>query len=416
MGLDEFSPDTTIFRDEDVLRDDYQPDELIERDGQLQTYQSALKPVINGARPKNIFVYGQTGVGKTLSTRMVMDRLRADQEGYDHVDVEIVNLVCKSLNTSYQVTASLINELREDGEEITPTGYPSGMLYDMLWEELNDLDATHCLIVLDEVDSIGTDDDILYELPRCNDNGNVGETMVGVIGISNDFTFRDDLSARVKDSLCDEEIHFPPYDADQLWNILCQRAEKAFHETEVVNDDDQFFGLQSDVLTDEVLSLASAFAAQRSGSARQALKRLYKAGELARDEGSEVVTEHHVRRADTIVEKDKVRDELRSLPTQSKVTLHALYRLQDDGESPAKRARIYDEYVDTAEEAGVEPKTTRTVHDRLSQLTLKGFLEVEEKNEGPKGGSYYQYMFGIRPELVRDVLEEDDRLGVLVED
>jgi len=46
MGLEPFSPDSTIFRDESVLRDGYQPDRLIERDTELEQYQSALKPVI----------------------------------------------------------------------------------------------------------------------------------------------------------------------------------------------------------------------------------------------------------------------------------------------------------------------------------------------------------------------------------
>ncbi|GAA5061620.1 hypothetical protein GCM10025751_48120 [Haladaptatus pallidirubidus] len=74
------------------------------------------------------------------------------------------------------------------------------------------------------------------------------------------------LNARVKDSLCDEEIHFPPYDANQLRNILKQRAEKAFRDG---------------ILDGDTIPLCSAFSAEESGSARQALKLLYKAGDLA---------------------------------------------------------------------------------------------------------------------------------------
>lgn len=36
----------------------------------------------------------------------------------------------------------------------------------MLWDHLNDLDATHTLFGLNEVDSLGTDDDIPYQIPR----------------------------------------------------------------------------------------------------------------------------------------------------------------------------------------------------------------------------------------------------------
>ncbi|WP_227357272.1 Cdc6/Cdc18 family protein [Haladaptatus salinisoli] len=400
MGLEKFSPDKTIFQDENVLRDSYTPDQLICRDDELAQYQSALRPVINGAQPKNIFLYGDAGLGKTLATELVLDRLRTDQEDYDHLDLHTVSLVCKTLSSSYQVAANLVNEFRPPEEQIKATGYPAGMVYNMLWEHLNDLDATHCLIVLDEVDSIGKDDDILYELPRCNDNGNVDDTLVGVIGISNNFTFRDNLSARVKDSLCDDEIHFPPYDANQLRQILEQRAEKAFHEN---------------VLEGDVIPLCAAFAGQKYGSARQALKRLYKSGDLARDENDSMVREAHVRAADRIVEKDKIMAELSQIPTQEKLTLYGLLKLDEQDRTPAKRSHVYEQYTIAAKRIDAQVVSDRTVHDSLSKLTLKGFLDVNEKNEGPHGGSYYEYSFSIRPDLAREVLSEDSRLASLGE-
>ena len=145
-----------------------------------------------------------------------------------------------------------MNELRSPENQIALRGHGSVDVYDMLWTELNQLDATHILFVLDEIDSIGTDDDILYELPRCNANGNVDDTFVGVVGISNNFQFCDNLSARVKDSLCDEEIHFLPCDAEQFRHILDTRVQPAFRD---------------DVLTDDILPLCAAFGAQESGSA-----------------------------------------------------------------------------------------------------------------------------------------------------
>ena len=398
MGLEKFTPDTTIFQDENVLRDSYKPNDLVCRDDELAQFQSALRPVINGAQPKNIFLYGDAGLGKTLATKLVLDRLRKDQQDVDHLNLHTVNLVCKSLSSSYQVAANLVNEFRSPENKIKATGYPAGMVYNMLWDHLDELDATHCLIVLDEIDSIGRDDDILYELPRCNDNGSIDDTWVGVIGISNNFTFRDNLSARVKDSLCDEEIHFAPYDANQLRQILEQRAEHAFHD---------------DVLEDDVIPLCAAFAGQKYGSARQALKRLYKAGDLARDEGGTVVTEQHIRAADEQVEKNKIRDELSKLPTQEKLTMYSLLSLNEQGKTPAKRSHIYETYVIAAKSIDADVVSDRTIHDCLSKLTLKGFLDVDEKNEGPHGGSYYEYSLSIRTDLAREALQDDTRTDQL---
>ena len=89
--------------------------------------------------------------------------------------------------------------------------------------------------------------------------------------------------------------------------------------------------------------------------------------------------------------------------------------LEAEDELPAKRSAIYKRYRTAANRIDIDPRTDRTVHDRLSQLTLKGFLDVEEKNKGPKGGSYYQYQFSIQPELVTEALSEDSRVEDLFE-
>lgn len=402
MGLEPFTADDPIFTAESVLRDTHTPDGLVERDRELSEYQNALKPVIKGEDPKNIFLYGQTGVGKTIATEMILDRLEQDQDQYDYLEVETITVLCKGLNSSYQVAVKLVNEFREPEDKIPGTGYAPDAVLGMLWTHLKELDATHVLIVLDEIDSIGNDDDILYQLPRANANENVPpeETKIGVIGISNDFTFRDNLSARVKDSLAEEEIHFPPYDAEQLGTILDRRSEKAF---------------QDDVLGNEVIPLCAAIAGQESGSARQALKLLYKSGDLARRRDDDTVTEDHVRDAEPLVQAGKVQDELESLPTQSHLTLFAVLRLHEQDALPVKSHAIYDEYTTAANAIDVDVKTDRTIRDRLSQLSLKGFLEVEERNQGSRGGSYYLYDLDIRADLVRQVLEKNNRTADLFE-
>jgi cell division control protein 6 len=393
MALESFTRDDPIFTDEAVLRDNYRPTELIERDDELAAYQSALLPVINGAPPKNIFIYGQTGVGKTLATRLVTDRLISDQHQYDDLDIQKVFLNCKSTKSSYQVAVNLVNHFRGPGDYIPSTGYPASRIFQMLWDHLNNLGASHLLVILDEIDSIGVDDDIIYELPRANDNGHVDDTYIGVIGISNDFTFRDNLSARVKDSLCDEELHFPPYDATNLRHILQTRSEKAFCE---------------DVLEGGVIPLCAARAANQSGSARTALKLLYKAGDLARRRDRSSVPEDFVNEAHKLLEEGKIKDELSQLPVHSKLTLRAITNLSKSGATPVKRREIYGLYVDLCEQRGNDPVTDRTIHDRISQLRQKGFVEADERNDGLRGGSYNLYDLNIMAEAVEEALNLDE--------
>jgi cell division control protein 6 len=224
-----FSRDTEIFRDEDMLREDYQPESITARDDELSAYKTALQPVVNGAQPRNIFLYGKTGVGKTAVSRYLLERLEDDTVQYDDVDLSVVWLNCTNLSSSYQVAVNLVNKLRTPSEQISTTGYPQQQVFDILYEELESIGGT-VLLVFDEIDHIGSDDEILYELPRARSNGYLDTTKPGVIGISNDFGFHDELSPKVKDTLCEEEIHFPPYKAPELEAILHRRVEDALYD------------------------------------------------------------------------------------------------------------------------------------------------------------------------------------------
>ncbi|WP_394353464.1 hypothetical protein [Natronomonas gomsonensis] len=103
-----------------------------------------------------------------------------------------------------------------------------------------------------------------------------------VVGISNDFGFRDELSPKVKNTFCEQESHFPPYQALELEEILQRRVEGALYDGATASG---------------VISLCAALSALDTGSARQALSLLYKAGELARAAGESTITEFHVHEA-----------------------------------------------------------------------------------------------------------------------
>jgi len=51
-----------------------------------------------------------------------------------------------------------------------------------------------------------------------------------MIGVSNDLKFTEFLDPRVKSSLGEEELIFPPYDAEQISDILKQRAKMAYND------------------------------------------------------------------------------------------------------------------------------------------------------------------------------------------
>jgi len=394
MGI--FERDTDIYQDRDALREDYQPDELVGRDEELRAYQTALQPVINGEQPNNIFLYGKTGVGKTAATRYLLSHLKEDVKQYEDIEFNLVFLNCDGLTSSYQIATRLVNELRDDANQISTTGYPRSAVYDMLWNELDELGGT-VLVVLDEVDHV-QDDSILYQLPRARANDNLTSTKIGIIGISNDFSFRDDLSPKVKSSLCEQEIHFPAYDAGDLQKILRQRASVAFYDG---------------VLDDAVIPLCAAYGAKDAGDARQSIDLLMKAGDLARDDDTEVITEAHVERGRRDLERGRIEEGINGLTHHGHLVLYALLTLDLEKETPVRSRDVRPRYSRFAERAGRDPLVPRRMRDHLSELSMLGLISVTERNEGRRGGTYREYDMDMSPELILNALDDVlDEVGV----
>ncbi|WP_418284141.1 orc1/cdc6 family replication initiation protein [Halorubrum sp. DTA46] len=391
-----FTRDTDIFRDEDVLREDYQPDTITAREDELAAYKTALQPVVNGAQPRNIFLYGKTGVGKTAVSRYLLKQLQQDTAEYDDVDLSVVWLNCTNLSSSYQVAVNLVNTLRSTDKQISTTGYPQQRIFNLLYDELEAIGGT-ILLVFDEIDHIGSNDEILYELPRARANGYLSDAKPGIIGISNDFGFRDELSPKVKDTLCEEEIHFSPYNAPELRAILNQRSEAALYD---------------DATGSGVLSLCAATAAQDTGSARQALDLLYNAGELARGEDRVQIVEQDVHDAREKLEQSQIEHGMRELTKHGHLALVAALDLALQCETPVRVRDIFPRYRTISEDSDVDPLVRRRMHDHLADLAMLGILNRHGRNEGRSGGQYYEYEFGVDLELVIEAVGEFDAIAL----
>lgn len=393
MGL--FQPDTDIFQERDVLREDYQPEEIVGRDEELQQYITALQPVINGDQPANIFLYGKAGVGKTACTRYLLRELKDDAAEFD-VDLTTIRTNCEDLSTSYQVAIQLINDLRDPEDHLKPTGYPRRQVNEWLWEELDAIGGT-VIIVFDEVDHID-DDSILYQIPRARANGNLEESKVGIIGISNDFKFRESLSSKVQSSLCEKELQFPAYNANELRDILRQRADIAFFD---------------DVVPHEVIAKCAAFGAKDAGDARQSLDLLMEAGDVAVEQDATQVTVDHVDQARESLERSRIVDGVAGLTQQGHLVLYALLMLHEEGDTPIRARDVQDRYEIICGRAAVDPLVPRRMRDHLGELSMLGIASRTERNRGESGGRYYEYALDTNPDLLLEALDETvDMVGV----
>ena len=445
-----------IFENKEVLRPSYTPHKLPHREEQINNMATILVTALRGDTPSNILIYGKTGTGKTASAKFVSEELETTSQKYE-VPCEVEYINCEVTDTQYRVLDQLANkfidknreviddqiarlkDLREradedpaaltestefdalgefddgtgiasvsdiddriaaletdrDGfEEVPMTGWPTDRVYSSFFDAV-DYHERVVVIMLDEIDKLveKSGDDTLYNLSRMNSE--LEKSRVSIMGISNDLKFTDFLDPRVKSSLGEEEIVFPPYDANQLRDILQHRADVAF---------------EPEALSEDVIPLCAAFAAQEHGDARRALDLLRTAGELAERGQTERVEEDHVRRAQEKIELDRVVEVVRTLPTQSKLVLFAIILLEKNGVQNTNTGEVFNIYKRLCGEIDADVLTQRRVTDLISELDMLGIVNAVVVSKG-RYGRTKEISLSVPIDETEAVLLSDSRLG-----
>ncbi len=361
---------SNLFKDKSVLQSSYAPESILHRAEQVETIASILGPTLKGERASNLFLYGKTGTGKTLSARFVGDRLESKTQEVGKSSLKFLYINCKSKkvsDTEYRIIAEMIKLL---GGSVPATGLPTDAVYSR-FIDLIDGKEQNVVLVLDEIDQAVKKiaDGFLYTLTRVN--AELKKAQVSLIGISNSLTFMDNLDPRVRSSLGEEEIIFPPYNALQLRDILKERANEAFGE---------------DVLEEGVIAKCAAYAAREHGDARRALDLLRVAGEIAVREGGEKIVLKHIDAANQKIEKDKMLDIIESEPTQFQLVLHSIMLLDRDRKyGTIFTGDVYNIYQDVCERTKNEILTQRRISDILGEFDMLGIINASVISKGRQG-------------------------------
>ena len=360
----------SLFKNKSVLQTNYTPETIPHRDEQIELVASILAPALRGERVSNLFVYGKTGTGKTLSIAYVSNELskRIKDEGNTSLKVIYINCKLKKVaDTEYRILAELIHHL---GGSVPSTGLPTDDVYNR-FVDIIDQRKQLVLIVLDEVDQAvkKISDGFLYTLTRLNSE--LKQAQISLIGISNSLTFMDDLDPRVRSSLSEEELVFPPYNALQLQDILKERASQAFNEN---------------ILQEGVLAKCAAFAAREHGDARRALDLLRVAGELAERVGSPRIELKHIDEANSKIERDKMLDIIENEPKQFQLVLYSIICLfENKSREHIFTGDIYNKYQEICERSKNEVLTQRRVSDIIAEFDMLGIINAQVISKGRQG-------------------------------
>jgi len=401
-----------IFKNISILSPHYVPEELPHRESEIRDMTRIIAPVLRNEKPDNLFIYGKTGTGKTVSVKYVLRKLEEFVQNPDknsgNVLVGVVYMNCKVRNSKYQVFLKILEDDALNTPEMKSIplsdrsdkglkGMDPADLYDRLLKVVQE-NSLNLLVVLDEIDMITKGlNDVVYLLTRINDE--LGSGSVSIIGMSNDARFKKRLDPRSKSTLCEEERLFRPYNAVELKSILKQRVAAGFQRGALVNS---------------AISRIAAFAAQ-DGDARYALKLLQKAGEIAQDSGNEKVTEDDVGKAKKAVERDIMAEAISTLPEHQQIVMYSIAslalqggmykRLSGINDGDLFTGEVYEAYESNCNALRRSQRTMRQFSEYLNEFEMLGLITLRASGKGVRGTTRL-IRLGYPPQEIKSIVRE----------
>lgn len=356
---------SSIFINKRYLSHNYIPSEILHRDEQISYIAKVLAPSLKLQQPSNLFIYGTTGTGKSLVIKYIFNELTST----NNHNLRTIYINCKLRKISDTEYRMLSYILRELNFPVPETGLPTESLYNKLFE-LIDSKEQIVLLALDELDALvyKIGDGLLYNLTRINSE--LKNSKISLVGISNDISFTDYLDPRVKSSLSEEEVIFPPYNALQLKDILLRRAKQALKE-----------GSYSEA----VINKCAAIAAQEQGDARRALDLLRISAEIVERNEENKITEKHVTQAEQKLELDRVVELAKTQPRHSQLLLYSILKLFSKGKEQILTGDVYEVYTNLCKRNGYRILTQRRISDLISEYDMLGLISTKVVSKGRYG-------------------------------
>ena len=398
--FDSLSHDERIFKNREALSSTYIPKHFPHREEEIGNVANILKPALNGSRPSNILIYGQTGTGKTAVSKFICDQITAKAKS-DDKKIHTAYINCKQTNTTYSILSNIGKAYSKKWEKEIPI---AGWRIDKVYAEVKQKAKENggiVILVLDEIDALvnKTGDDILYHLTSLNSD--LENSKISIIGISNDVKFTSWLDPRVKSRLGEESLSFAPYNAPQIEEILYERAKIAFKEN---------------VLEPLVVSYCSSKAAQEHGDVRKALDLLRISAELADREEREIVTARYVNLAQNVMENDQVKNIVSSLPIQNKATFASIIVNQGSRKNGQQTTgEVYETYSRICNIFKLELLTQRRISNLISELDMQGLVHARTVSLGRQGRTKY-ISLAIEENQLKVVMKNDSFFADILEE
>lgn len=378
---------STVIKDMRALDFDYVPVELLHRDDQFSMLAHFYKPLLSHIA-QHAVIKGPVGTGKTVMAKKFCDDFVsvARKKG---VMIEYVHINCRKRSTDAMVLLGILNHF---DPRFPDRGFSVQEMLEVLRKQLKRREA-QLFVVLDEADALlkKSGSDLIYDLTRFSDETPQEKIPISLLLISQ----KDVLSLLDVSALStfkrSNVIKLDKYSRDELYDIVSQRVQLAFHQHTVQLD-------SIDLIAD---------IAEEWGDARFAIELLAKAG-VAADRGhtTEVIPEHvRAAKADTysVVTETK----LRNLERHHLLTLDAIAkRLHIDGTAYVLTGEAEKTYSMVCEENNEKPRAHTMFWHYLKEIENAGFITLKMSGKGQLGTTQLISLPDIPAEIMRQKIHE----------
>jgi len=251
----------SLFKEEAALDFSFQPKLIPYREKEQRFIAGCMKPLFEGRNGRNVFIYGQPGVGKTAALKHILNELEDETD-----DIIPLYVNCWQRNTTFKIVAEIC--------ELMDFKFIQNKKTEDLFRWIKQsLSKKSAVFVFDEVDKLEDTDFIYMILEEIQ--------WKSIILITNYKEWVIDMEDRIKSRLMPEVIEFRPYNAEETRGILKERASYAFFPN---------------VLTEEAFSLICKKSFEMQ-DIRTGLHLMRESGLIAESKSSRKILLEHVEQA-----------------------------------------------------------------------------------------------------------------------